>query len=76
MGLMEIVTLERSLALNVQGKRSKINYLQAYKVNAEAINLVGRYAGGSIAAAKLVAKEQELNYEMVNSTRLGECGGK
>ena len=26
-GLMEIVTLERSLALNVQGKRSEVDYL-------------------------------------------------
>ena len=56
-GLMEIVTLERSLALNVQGKRSEVDYLRAFKANADAINLAGRYAVRSIAAAKLVAKE-------------------
>ena len=61
---MEILTLKRSLALNVQGKQSKVNYLQAFRANADAINLTGVYAGGSIAAAKLVAKEQDLNYKM------------
>ena len=55
--LMEIVTLERSLALNVQERRSKVDYLRAFKVNTDAINLAGGYAGGSIAVAKLVAKE-------------------
>jgi hypothetical protein len=56
-GLMEIVTLKRSLALNVQGKLSKVDYLRAFKANTDAINLAGGYAGGSIAATKLVAKE-------------------
>ena len=46
--LMEIVTLERSIALNVQGKRSEVDYLQAFKANADAINLAGGYTGGSI----------------------------
>ena len=58
------MTLERSLALNVQGKQSKVDYLRAFQANADAINLAGGYAGGSIAAAKLVAKEQDLNYEL------------
>ena len=61
---MEIVTLERSLALNVQERRSKVDYLRAFKVNTDAINLAGGYAGESIAAAKLVAKEQSLNYDL------------
>ena len=56
-GLMEIVTLERSLALNVQGRWSEVDYLRAFKANTDAINLAGGYAGGSIAVAKLVAKE-------------------
>ena len=60
-GLMEIVTLKRSMALNVQGKRSKVNYLRAFKANADEINLTGGYTGGSIAATKLVVKEQGLN---------------
>ena len=62
-GPMESVTLERTLALNVQGKRSKVDYLQAFKANADTINLTGGYAGGSIAAAKLVTKEQGFNYD-------------
>ena len=62
-GLVETVTLERSLALNVQGKISKIEYLRAFKANADAIDLTGGYAGGIVAAAKVVAKEQGLNYE-------------
>ena len=66
---MEIVTLERSLALNVQGRRSEVDYLRAFKANADAINLAGGYAGGSIAAAKLVAKEQSLNYEMADPVK-------
>ena len=66
---MEIVTLERSLVLNVQGKRSEVDYLRAFKANANAINLAGGYAGDSIAAAKLVAKEQGLNYEVVDSVK-------
>jgi hypothetical protein len=41
-----------------------VDYLRAFKPNAEAINLAGGYAGGSIAAAKLVAKEQDLNYNL------------
>ena len=64
MGLMEIVTLERSLTLNVQGKCSEVDYLRAFQANTDAINLAGGYVGGIIAAAKLVAKEQELNYKM------------
>ena len=68
-GLMEIVTLERSLALNVQGKHSEVDYLRAFRANADAINLAGGYAGGSIAAAKLVAKEQDLNYEMADPVK-------
>ena len=48
-GLMEVVTLEQSLALNVQGKRSEVDYLHAFKANADAINLAGGYVGGSIA---------------------------
>ena len=63
-GLMEIVTLERSLALNVQGRRSEVDYLRAFKANADAIDLPGGYASGSIAATKLVAKEKILNYEL------------
>ena len=61
---MDILTLERSLALNVQGRRSKVAYLRAFKANADAINLAGGYTGGSITAAKLVAKEQSLNYDL------------
>ena len=52
---MIIVTLALSLAPNVQEQRRKVTYLQACKVNAEDINLVGGYAGGNITAAKLVA---------------------
>ena len=63
-GLMEIITLKKSLTLNVQGKRSKVDYLQVFQANADTINLAGGYAGGSITAAKLVAKEQDLNYEL------------
>ena len=54
---MDIVTLKRSLALNMQGKRSEADYLWMFKANADAINLAGRYAGGGIAAEKLVTKE-------------------
>ena len=61
---MEIVTLKMSLVLNVQGKRSKVDYLRAFRANTDAINLVGGYAGGSIAVTKLVAKEQGLKYEL------------
>merc|ERR1712194_333183 len=68
-GLIEIVTLERSLALNVQGRRSEVDYLQAFKANADAINLAGGHAGGSIAAAKLVAKEQGLDYDAADQVK-------
>ena len=68
-GLMEIVTLERSIALNVQGKRSKVDYLWAFKANADVINLAGGHAGSSIAATKLVAKEQDLNYEATKAVK-------
>ena len=68
-GLMEIVTLERSLALNVQRKSSEVDYLRAFKANADAINLAGGYAGGSIAAAKLVAKEQGSNDDASGSMK-------
>ena len=44
-GLMEIVTLERSLALNVQGGRSEVDYLRAFRANTDVINLAGGYAG-------------------------------
>jgi hypothetical protein len=60
-GLMEIVTLEHSLALNVQGRRSKVDYLRSFKVTAEAINLAGEYADGSTVAANFVAKDQKLS---------------
>ena len=63
---MEIVTLERSLALNIQGGCSEADYLRAFKTNANAINLAGGYAGGSIAVVKLVAKEQILNYNLAD----------
>ena len=62
-------TLERSLALNVQGKRSKVDYLRSFKVNADAINLSGGYTGGSIAATKLVAKEHGLRYNAANAVK-------
>ena len=39
-------------------RRSKLEYLRAFKAAAESINMAGGYVGGSIAAAKLVAKEQ------------------
>ena len=65
-GLMEIVTLEKSLALNVQGKRSTFDYLRAFRANADTINLAGGYAGESIATTKLVAKEQDFNYELAD----------
>ena len=68
-GLMKIVTLERSLALNVQGKRSKVDYLQAFKANTAVIKLAGGYAGSSITAAKLVAKEQGLNYKAAKAVK-------
>ena len=58
-GLMEmqtVVTLKRSRVLNVQGRRSKVEYLWAFKANADTINLADGYAGRRIAAAKLVAK--------------------
>ena len=53
-GLMERVTLKQSLMLNVQGGHSEVDYLHAFKANTDVINLAGGYAGGSIAAAKLV----------------------
>ena len=68
-GLMEIVTLERSLALNVQEKRSEVNYLQAFKAIADDINLAGGYAGDSIAAVKLVAKKQGLDYKATEGVK-------
>ena len=37
--------------------------MRALKANADAINLAGGYAGGSIAAAKLVTEEQDLSYK-------------
>ena len=55
--------------INVQGKRSEVDYLRAFKTNADAINLAGGYAGGSIAAAELVAKEQGLNYEAAEAVK-------
>ena len=66
---MEIVTLKRSLALNVQEKRSTVDYLEAFKANMDAINLSGRYAVGSIATAKLVAKEQGLNCDVAKPVK-------
>ena len=66
---MENITLERSLVLNVQEKRSKVDYLWAFKDNAESINLAGGYAGSSIAVAKLVAKEQGLNCNVIESVK-------
>ena len=48
---------------------SKVDYLRALKVNAGAINLAVGYTGGSMAAAKLVAKEQGLNYEAVKAVK-------
>ena len=56
---MEIVTLERSLALNVQGRRSKVNYLRAFKANADAINLAGGYANYDLADPIKQAKVME-----------------
>ena len=40
-GLREIMTLERSMALNIQGKRSEVDYLKAFKANADAIDQAG-----------------------------------
>jgi hypothetical protein len=54
MGLAEIVTLQHSLALVVQGRRNLLDYLQAFKATPEAINLAGGYASDSITAAKIV----------------------
>jgi hypothetical protein len=46
----------------VQVGQSKVDQLRSFKVTVEAINLAGGYASGSIATAKVVAKEQSLNY--------------
>ena len=55
---MEIVTLEQNLALGVQCMlRSKLEYMMVFKAAAGSINISGGCVGGSIAAAKLVAKE-------------------
>ena len=55
-GLTEIVTLKRSLALNVEEQHSELECMRMFKATAKAINLAEGYTGGSIIAAKLVAK--------------------
>ena len=65
-GLMEIVTLRESLALNVQGRRSKFEYMRAFKATTKLINMAGGYAGEIIVTAKLVAKETSLKYETLD----------
>ena len=39
------------------------------QANVDAINLAGGYAGSSIAVAKLVAKEQGLNCNVIESVK-------
>lgn len=56
--LMEIVTLERSLALKIQSRHSELKYMRLFKAMAVVINMTSGYVGGSIVAAKLVANEK------------------
>ena len=63
------MTLKRSLALSVQGRRSKLEYTRVFKATAKSINMTGRYAGRSIVAAKLVAKENSLEYKTLGGVK-------
>lgn len=68
-GLMDIVMFEHRLTLNLQGRRSKLKYLRAFRAMAKTINMAGGYSGGSIAAAKLVVKEKHLEYKTLEGVK-------
>ena len=66
---MEIVTLKQSLVLNIQGRCNELEYLTAFKVTATFIVMTDGYADESITAAKLVTKENCLNYKVANNVK-------
>ena len=55
-----------------QGQRSKVDYLREFKARVDTINESGSRAGWSLAAAKLVAKELNLDYNLDDGNKKSE----
>ena len=60
-GIQEIVDADYALYGCKQGRSSEVDYLREFKARVAAINESGGRAGWSLAAAKLVAKELDLD---------------
>jgi hypothetical protein len=66
---MEIEILGYSLILVTQCRHNTVGYMRGFRAMVEAINLGDGYAGGSIAAANIITKEEGLNYKVANKVK-------